>query len=228
MRPSCSQSIPGRRVDPPTATASFKPGRRAPTDPAGRSHGAGKCDTSEFRDQVRRFKNKYRPTAILVEATGQGPALMSDIRAEQGLQIVPITPHEDKVSRLYKHLNAIRSGFVALPEGAPWAAECIDEVVQFPVRPVRRSSRCDELVSRLDRRAPAPRRTAPSRARRSGMNSRGVRLQPPRAETHHAMPRCGVCPQSSTLVTVDKLAVQNCVAVRKSWPRRRPSMCKSW
>ena len=69
---------------------------------------------------------------ILVEATGQGPALISDIRTDQGMEIVPITPHEDKVSRLLKHRNAIRSGIVALPEGARWVADFIDELVQFP------------------------------------------------------------------------------------------------
>ena len=120
----------------------------------------GQVRYSEFRDQVRRFKNTYRPSVTLVEATGQGPALMSDIRAEQGLQIVPITPHEDKVSRLHKHLNAIRSGFVALPEGAPWVPELIDEVVQFHY------AQFDDQVDAMDRRAPAPRQTAPSRARR--------------------------------------------------------------
>jgi predicted phage terminase large subunit-like protein len=87
---------------------------------------------TDFRDQVRRFKRRYRPTTILVEATGQGPALMSDIRAEQGMAIEPITPHEDKVSRMQKHRNAIRSGIVALPEAAPWVAGFIDEIVQFP------------------------------------------------------------------------------------------------
>ncbi len=106
---------------------------------------------------------------------------MSDIRAEQGLQIVPITPHEDKVSRLYKHLNAIRSGFVALPEGAPWAAECIDEVVQFPY--AQFDDQVDAMSQFLDwiaeHRHLAER---PPLALGGGVNSRGVRLQPPRAE----------------------------------------------
>ena len=48
------------------------------------------------------------------------------------MEIVPITPREDKISRLFRHRNAIRSGIVALPEGAPWLAELTDEVVQFP------------------------------------------------------------------------------------------------
>ena len=87
---------------------------------------------SDFRDQVRRFNRRYRPSVILVEATGQGPALISDIKAEQGLVIEPITPHGDKVGRLLQHRNAIRSGIVALPEGARWVAEFIDELIQFP------------------------------------------------------------------------------------------------
>ena len=87
---------------------------------------------TDLRDQVRRFQRRYRPSVILVEATGQGPALVSDIKAQQGVEIVSITPHEDKITRLFRHRKAIRSGIVALPEGARFVPEFIDEVVQFP------------------------------------------------------------------------------------------------
>ena len=87
---------------------------------------------TDFREQVRRFKRKYRPSAILVEATGQGPALLSDIKAEQGMEIVSIIPREDKVSRLHRHRNVIRKKMVALPEAALWVPQFIDEIIEFP------------------------------------------------------------------------------------------------
>jgi predicted phage terminase large subunit-like protein len=136
---------------------------------------------SDFRYQVRRFQTRYRPSVILVEATGQGPALLSDIRAEQGLQLVPITPHDDKVSRLYQHRDAIRSGIVALPEGARWVAEFIDEVVQFPYGLF--DDQVDAMTQFLEWIFEHPHvAKRPPLAIGVAINSRGVRILPPRAE----------------------------------------------
>ena len=144
-----------------------------------------------------------------MEATGQGPALISDIRAQQGMEIVPITPHEDKVSRLLKHRNAIRSGIVALPEGARWVAEFIDELVQFPYGHF--DDQVDAMTQFLDWIVGA---SAPSQAAASSTRScdRLERNAPPtsaRGCPHNAMPRRGFCPRSSTLVTVETHSVQN-------------------
>jgi predicted phage terminase large subunit-like protein len=135
---------------------------------------------SQFRDEVRLFKRKYRPSAILVEATGQGPALLSDIRTEEGMEIVPIIPHEDKVSRLLKHADVIHSSLVALPEAAPWVVEFIDEVVQFPNG--RFDDQVDALSQFLDWIAEHPyvAKRLP-RALGVAINSSGMRIQPPRA-----------------------------------------------
>jgi predicted phage terminase large subunit-like protein len=135
---------------------------------------------ADFRDEVRRFIRKYRPSVILVEATGQGPALISDIRTQQGMEIVPITPHEDKVSRLFKHRNAIRSGIVALPEGARWVAEFIDELVQFPYGSF--DDQVDALTQVLDWLVQHPYLAKrPSRALGVAISSSGMRRVPPRA-----------------------------------------------
>ena len=134
---------------------------------------------ADFRDQVWRFKRRLRPSVILVEATGQGPALISDIRGEQGLLIEPVTPHESKVSRLHKHRNAIRSGIVALPEAAPWVAEFIDEMVQFPYGHF--DDQVDAMTQFLDWLAEHPHvAKRPPRAIGVAINSSGMRLQLPR------------------------------------------------
>ena len=86
----------------------------------------------EFRDAVRQFVRQYRPTAILIEATGNGPALLSDIRPQLGMEVVPVTPRDDKVTRLRRHRNALRSGDVALPQAAQWKDEFLEEVILFP------------------------------------------------------------------------------------------------
>jgi predicted phage terminase large subunit-like protein len=86
----------------------------------------------EFRGEVRRFVNKYRPSAILVEATGQGPALISEIGPRTGMEIIQTTPWQDKVSRLRPHIKLVRAGNVLLPQNARWVDEFLAEVVDFP------------------------------------------------------------------------------------------------
>jgi predicted phage terminase large subunit-like protein len=136
---------------------------------------------SDLGDQVRRFQRRYRPSAILIEATGQGPALICDIRTERGMEIVPITPREDKISRLFRHRNAVRSGIVALPEGAPWLAGLTDEVVQFPYGLF--DDQVDAMTQFLDWIAEHPHLAKrPPRAIGVALNSNGVRILPPRAE----------------------------------------------
>jgi predicted phage terminase large subunit-like protein len=89
----------------------------------------------EFRSQAWRFIRKYRPSAVLIEDTGQGPSLRSEIRLQHGMELVPITPVGDKVERLRRHRRVIRDGLVQLPEGAAWRAEFISEATQFPYGP---------------------------------------------------------------------------------------------
>jgi predicted phage terminase large subunit-like protein len=82
--------------------------------------------------QTRLFIRKYRPSAVLIEDTGQGPALISDINPQNGMEVVPITPLGEKVERLRKHRRTIRNRLVQLPRNALWYDEFISEVIQFP------------------------------------------------------------------------------------------------
>jgi predicted phage terminase large subunit-like protein len=86
----------------------------------------------EFRSAVRRTIRRFRPSVVLIEATGQGPALISDTRPQQGMTLHSITPSEAKVKRLRKHQKILRAGLVSLPAGAPWVPEFINEITLFP------------------------------------------------------------------------------------------------
>ena len=72
---------------------------------------------------------------VLIEATGHGPALNSDIKPQKGMELVPITPSGDKVERLHKHRLTIRRGLVQLAQGASWYGEFIREATEFPYGP---------------------------------------------------------------------------------------------
>jgi predicted phage terminase large subunit-like protein len=89
----------------------------------------------EFRSEVRLFILKYRPSVVLIEATGQGPALIQDIKPQNGMELVPITPAGDKVERLRKHRHTIRHGLVELAQGTLWYDEFMSEATQFPNGP---------------------------------------------------------------------------------------------
>jgi hypothetical protein len=61
--------------------------------------------------------------------------LSSDIKPQNGMEIVVITPSGDKVERLRKYRRIIRDGLVQLPQNAPWSHEFLNEATQFPYGP---------------------------------------------------------------------------------------------
>jgi predicted phage terminase large subunit-like protein len=129
----------------------------------------------DLRTAVFSFIRKYRPSAVLVEATGQGPALTSQIRPQRGVQIESITPHDDKVSRLLFHRKAIRSGRVLLPKNADWLDQFLDEVVLFPYAPF--DDQVDSMTQALDWIVAHPdMRKRPPRACIAGLRSDGSHL----------------------------------------------------
>jgi hypothetical protein len=91
---------------------------------------------------------------VLIEATGQGPALIEDIKPRNGMEVVPITAAGDKVERLRKHRRTIRDGLIHLPRNAPWCPEFLSEATQFPYGPF--DDQMDALSQYLNRIAEHP------------------------------------------------------------------------
>jgi predicted phage terminase large subunit-like protein len=129
----------------------------------------------KFRSQTRLFIRKYRPSVVLVEDTGQGPALLSDIKQQNGMDLVPITPMGDKVERPRKHRRAIRTGLVQLAQCTVWNHDFIEEATQFPYGPF--DDQMDALSQYLDwiAKHPTPHKRPPM-ALSQGINSQGRRL----------------------------------------------------
>jgi predicted phage terminase large subunit-like protein len=129
----------------------------------------------EFRSQTRLFIRKYRPSVVLIEDTGQGPALISDIRQQNGMELVSITPIGHKVERLRKHRRAIRSGLVQLAQPTVWYYDFIEEATQFPYGPF--DDQMDAMSQYLDWIAnhPTPHRRPPM-ALVQGVDSQGRSL----------------------------------------------------
>jgi predicted phage terminase large subunit-like protein len=144
---------------------------------------------TELRAQTWRFIRLYRPSVILIEATGQGPALISEIRPQHGLDVVEITPFGDKVERLRKHRHVIRGGLVRLAQGALWHHDFIDEATQFPYGPF--NDQMDALSQYLDWIAehPNPNRRPPMVVAQ-GVDSQRRPIRP--VATTHGVPTRGI------------------------------------
>jgi len=132
---------------------------------------------TELRRAVVQFIRKYRPSAVLIEATGQGPALTSQIRPQRGMEIESVTPHEDKISRLRVHRNAIRSCRVLLPKKASWVDGFLEEVILFPYAPF--DDQVDAMTQALDWIVAHPDvKKRPARDCAAGVRSDGSVIRP--------------------------------------------------
>jgi predicted phage terminase large subunit-like protein len=133
---------------------------------------------SDFRAAVLSFIRKHRPSVVLIEATGQGPALYSEIRPQSGMEVAPVTPNDKKVSRLRKHQRIIRSGKLWVPETAPWVEDFLGEASLFPY--AAHDDQVDAMTQFLDwattHLVPNKR---PPRALLAGVSSQGVPLHTP-------------------------------------------------
>jgi phage terminase large subunit-like protein len=72
----------------------------------------------DFRDAVRAMMRRYRPSAVLIEDTNLGSALLSEIRPHPGMGVHPIIPIGDKIERVRQHQALIRNGGIQLPADA--------------------------------------------------------------------------------------------------------------
>jgi predicted phage terminase large subunit-like protein len=135
----------------------------------------------EFRQAAYLFIRKYRPSVIVIEATGQGPALSSDIKPQNGMEVVHVMPTANKLDRLRQHRHTIRSGRVQLPQEAPWREDFVNEVATFPLTDF--DDQIDAMTQFLDWISAHPNpKKRPSMALVAGVNSRGVPLSTQRLD----------------------------------------------
>lgn len=88
------------------------------------------CLYNDFEAAVKKFLNKYRPSAVILEMTGHAFSLVSTLDLESW-NLVRVTPRQPKAQRLAKHNDKFSDGKIVLPERARWRAEFIDEFVNF-------------------------------------------------------------------------------------------------
>src|SRR5262249_11199701 len=91
------------------------------------------CKYGELLSAYKLFVRKYRPVAVLIEATANGPALITDARRKGYARVIEIIPdRRSKVDRLRDHIGTIRARHIHLAESKAWKEEFIAEFVAFP------------------------------------------------------------------------------------------------
>jgi predicted phage terminase large subunit-like protein len=92
----------------------------------------GRESYDKLRTVCRRMIRRYQPCVALIEKTGTGIALLSDLQHFGRMERIPVVPHDSKVARLRSHITVIRDGKIALPESAEWRQDYVAEFVDFP------------------------------------------------------------------------------------------------
>ena len=112
----------------------------------------------------------------MIEATANGPALISEAKRRAIWRVVEIMPDSrSKAARLLAHVPLICRRGVQLPEAAAWIADYIKEFVDFPS--VSFDDQIDATTQYLDWIAanPVP-ALPPQRAIAVAVGSNGLRL----------------------------------------------------
>jgi predicted phage terminase large subunit-like protein len=91
------------------------------------------CGYERLRKRTLKMASRHRPAAILVERTGNGAALIDELRHRH--RTIAIVPDGTKLDRFRRVCRLIYSGKVLLKKEAPWLEELLDELTHFPLAP---------------------------------------------------------------------------------------------
>jgi predicted phage terminase large subunit-like protein len=81
---------------------------------------------------VVEMRDHYRADAVLIEDQGSGASLIQDLRHEGTIHPIAITPHGDKITRMYTVTAKLEAGTVSIPREATWLDDFRMELLQFP------------------------------------------------------------------------------------------------
>ena len=91
------------------------------------------CGYLDLLAAYRSIVRKKRPSAVLIEDTANGSALLAEAKRMSWVKVIAITPDgRSKAKRLLDHMYSIRRKRIHLPDGADWCGAFIAELVSFP------------------------------------------------------------------------------------------------
>src|SRR5207248_3664692 len=81
---------------------------------------------------VREQRDHFGANVVLIEDKASGTQLIQELIADGCYGVTRYQPTTDKIMRLHAQTGTIESGFVRIPETAPWLAEYLHEMTVFP------------------------------------------------------------------------------------------------
>ena len=112
------------------------------------------CGLDELWTAFKHFARRT-PSAILVENTAHGPALIERARRFPRYRVLPITPGgRSKVERLRRHIRVFQDRHIHLRQGKAWVGEYVTEMSEFPAGPF--DDQVDGTTQYLDYIAQSP------------------------------------------------------------------------
>ena len=89
-------------------------------------------DYPDLKRRVVAEVGKHNANVVLIEDKSSGTNLIQDLRHEGKVRPIAITPDADKITRMAAQSAKIEAEYVHLPEQAPWLADFMTELLQFP------------------------------------------------------------------------------------------------
>jgi len=124
-----------------------------------------------------RMISHHRPSAIVIEMTGQGPALASKIRLEPWVELFEIHPQGSKEERVNRHADLICAGGIKLGIDAEAQALYVHEFITFPNS--KHTDQIDATTQYLDFMAKSPHLRLPPKQVVGVISSKTFGLLPP-------------------------------------------------
>ena len=91
----------------------------------------GRFEYPELKRKILAYAERDKPELVLLEDKASGQSLIQELRDH--LNIIPILPLADKLTRVVACSGAIEAGRVHLPNQAEWLLDFEEELVTFPL-----------------------------------------------------------------------------------------------
>ena len=89
-----------------------------------------KIEYPELKKSCIILNSLYNANLNLIEDKSSGSSLIQDVKRD--IPVKAVTPHGDKLTRMYVEYARIEGGFVHLPESAAWMSDLENELLCFP------------------------------------------------------------------------------------------------
>jgi predicted phage terminase large subunit-like protein len=97
----------------------------------------------DLKKQVIKLAKQYSPKFISIEDKASGQSIIQDLRNEGYINVIPIKPKLDKITRFASIVPYFQSSRILFPSQAPYLKILVDELTKFP------NSNHDDIVDSI-------------------------------------------------------------------------------